>query len=161
MRVGQFEVSASTIYRWIERGYAGCRASSCAGSAGTRGAAAGPRPTAHGEARSFAAFMGLPDEERGSACEMGTVIGLKSDGRCLLTLYQRPCKFQLALLVPGKDSASTESEPARAGGAMPRTHPNGPGGPARRERELGKRGTGVYAPVPIAAETPFPRAIFG
>ena len=108
--------------------------------------------TAHGEACSFAAFMGLPDEERGSACEMGTVIGLKSDGRCLLTLYQRPCKFQLALLVPGKDSASTESEPARAGGAMPRTHPNGPGGPARRERELGKRGTGVYAPVSIAAK---------
>lgn len=109
-RAGQFEVSASTIYRWIERGYAGMSSLELRRKCGykRRTRAAGPRATAHGEARSFAAFMGLPDEERGSACEMDTVIGLKSDGRCLLTLYQRPCKFQLALLMPGKDAASTE-----------------------------------------------------
>ena len=109
-RAGQFEVSASTIYRWIERGYAGMSSLELRRKCGykRRTRAAGPRATARGEARSFAAFMGLPDEERGSACEMDTVIGLKSDGRCLLTLYQRPCKFQLALLMPGKDAASTE-----------------------------------------------------
>ena len=75
-----------------------------------RGARA-PPAEGHGPRRGALvrpAFMGLPDEERGSACEMDTVIGLKSDGRCLLTLYQRPCKFQLALLMPGKDAASTE-----------------------------------------------------
>ena len=68
-----------------------------------------PRQTAHGEARSFAAFMGLPEEERAAACEMDTVIGLKSDRRCLLTLYLRAFRFQLALAMPDKTAASTES----------------------------------------------------
>ena len=68
-----------------------------------------PRPTAHGGARSFAAFMGLPEEGRAAACEMDTVTGLKSDRRCLLTLYSRPFRFQLALLMPGKTAAATES----------------------------------------------------
>lgn len=108
-RAGQFEVSASTIYRWIDRGYSGMSSLELRRKCGykRRSRAAGPRATAHGEARSFAAFMGLPDEGRGSACEMDTVIGLKSDRQCLLTLYQRPCKFQLALLMPGKDAGST------------------------------------------------------
>ena len=68
-----------------------------------------PRPSAHGGARSFSAFMGLPEEGRAAACEMDTVTGLKSDRRCLLTLYSRPFRFQLALLMPGKTAAATES----------------------------------------------------
>ena len=107
-RAGQFEVSASTIYRWIERGTRECRASSCAGSAGTRGArAAGPpRVTARGE-RARSRRSRLPDEER----------GLLGDGHCDRPEVRRsvpadavpaPCKFQLALLMPGKDAASTE-----------------------------------------------------
>ena len=53
--------------------------------------------------------MGLPEEERAAACEMDTVIGLRSDRRCLLTLYLRAFRFQLALLMPDKTAASTES----------------------------------------------------
>ncbi|MDO5801044.1 MAG: helix-turn-helix domain-containing protein [Coriobacteriia bacterium] len=108
-RAGQFEVSASTIYRWIERGYAGMSSLELRRKCGykRRTRAAGPRATAHGEARSFGAFMGLSEEERAAACEMDTVVGARSDRQCLLTLYQRPCKFQLALLMPGKDSEST------------------------------------------------------
>lgn len=68
-----------------------------------------PRQTAHGAARSFAAFMELPEEERAAACEMDTVAGLKSDRRCLLTLYLRAFRFQIALPMPDKTAASTES----------------------------------------------------
>ena len=46
---------------------------------------------------------------RAAACEMDTVVGLKSDRRCLLTLYLRAFRFQLALLMPDKTAASTES----------------------------------------------------
>ena len=64
---------------------------------------ANPRKsTAHGEARSHAAFMELPDEERAAACEMDTVVGLRADRQCLLTLYPRPFKLQLTLLMPDK-----------------------------------------------------------
>ena len=64
---------------------------------------ANPRKsTAHGEARSHAAFMGLPDEERAAAYEMDTVVGLRADRQCLLTLYPRPFKLQLTLLMPDK-----------------------------------------------------------
>ena len=64
---------------------------------------ANPRKsTAHGEARSHAAFTGLPDEERAAACEMDTVVGLRADRQCLLTLYPRPFKLQLTLLMPDK-----------------------------------------------------------
>lgn len=85
-RAAQFRVSASTIYRWIERGYAGMSSLELRRKCGykRRSRAAGPKATAHGEARSFGAFMGLPEEERAAACEMDTVVGLKSDRRCLL-----------------------------------------------------------------------------
>ena len=65
-RAGQFEVSASTIYRWIERGYAGMSSLELRRKCGYKGARAPPArgATARGEARSFAAFMGLPDEAR-------------------------------------------------------------------------------------------------
>lgn len=82
-RAAQFRVSASTIYRWIERGYAGM------------------------SSLELRRKCGYKRRSRAAACEMDTVVGLKSDRRCLPTLYQRPCKFQLALLMPGKDCGST------------------------------------------------------
>ena len=66
-------------------------------------------PPTHGEARSFAAFMGLPEEERARACEMDTVIGLRSDRRCLFTLYLRAFRFQLALLMPCKTAEAVQA----------------------------------------------------
>lgn len=111
-RADEVKASASTIYRWIERGYAGMSNLDLRRKCGykPRSRSAAPRSTAHGEARSFAAFMELPGEERAAACEMDTVEGLKADRQCLLTLYPRPFKFQLALLMPEK---TTEAVRAR------------------------------------------------
>ena len=61
-------------------------------------------PTAHGETRAYAAFTALGGEVAASACEMDTVIGSKLDRQCILTLYLRPSKFQLALLLREKTS---------------------------------------------------------
>lgn len=110
-RAAEVGASASTIYRWIERGYAGMSSLELRRKCGykPRSRAKPPRQTAHGAARSFAAFMELPEEERAAACEMDTVVGLKSDRRCLLTLYLRAFRFQLALPMPDKTAASTES----------------------------------------------------
>ena len=101
-RAGQIGASPSTIYRWISRGYAGMCDLDLRRKCGykPRSRAEPPRATAHGGARSFSAFMGLPEEERAAACEMDTVIGLRSDRRCLLTLYLRAFRFQLARLFP-------------------------------------------------------------
>ena len=111
-RADEVKASASTIYRWIERGYAGMSNLDLRRKCGykPRSHSAAPRSTAHGGARSFAAFMELPGEERAAACEMDTVEGLKADRQCLLTLYPRPFKFQLALLMPEK---TTEAVRAR------------------------------------------------
>lgn len=111
-RADEVKASASTIYRWIERGYAGMSNLDLRRKCGykPRSHSAASRSTAHGEARSFAAFMELPGEERAAACEMDTVEGLKADRQCLLTLYPRPFKFQLALLMPEK---TTEAVRAR------------------------------------------------
>lgn len=94
-------VSPSTIYDWVERGYGGCanimlerkvkfrKRSRRACGKGAR------RP----ESRSHAAFLALPDDERGARWEMDTVLGLASDRRRLLTLHHAPTHLQLALLM--------------------------------------------------------------
>ena len=108
-RAAEIGASASTIYRWIGRGYAGMSSLELRRRCGykPRSHAEPSRQTSHGAARSFAAFMELPGEERAAACEMDTVLGLKSDRRCLLTLYLRAFKFQIALPMPDKTAAST------------------------------------------------------
>lgn len=110
-RAGQIGASPSTIYRLISRGYAGMCDLDLRRKCGykPRSRAEPPRPSAHGGARSFSAFMGLPEEGRAAACEMDTVAGLKSDRRCLLTLYSRPFRFQLALLMPGKTAEAARA----------------------------------------------------
>ena len=121
-RAAEVGASASTIYRWIERGYAGMSSLELRRKCGykPRSRAKPPRQTAHGAARSFAAFMELPEEERAAACEMDTVVGLKSDRRCLLTLYLRAFRFQLALPMPDKTAASTGSAPDMLEKAAPK-----------------------------------------
>ena len=98
------DVSPATIYRWIEEGYAGTGNIELRRKVSykPRKKKAAPRSTSHGAERSYAAFLGLSEEERASACEMDTVIGRVHDSKCLLTLYLRPCKFQLMLLLGGK-----------------------------------------------------------
>ena len=97
------DVSPATIYRWIEEGYAGTGNIELRRKVSYKPRKkAAPRSTSHGAERSYAAFLGLGEEERASACEMDTVIGRVHDSKCLLTLYLRPCKFQLMLLLGGK-----------------------------------------------------------
>ena len=110
-RAGQVKASPATIYRWISRGYAGMSDLDLRRKCGykPRSRTAPPRQTAHGGARSFSAFMELPEERRAAACEMDTVVGLKSDRQCLPALYLRPFRFQLALLMPDKTAAAAES----------------------------------------------------
>lgn len=97
------DVSPATIYRWIEEGYAGTGNIELRRKVSYKPRKkAAPRSTSHGAERSYAAFLGLGEEERSSACEMDTVIGRVHDSKCLLTLYLRPCKFQLMLLLGGK-----------------------------------------------------------
>ena len=50
--------------------------------------------------KSHAAFSALPEERRACACEMDTVMGRSCDTACVLTLFLRPCRFQLALALP-------------------------------------------------------------
>lgn len=100
-------VSPSTIYRWVERGYAGMANIDLERKVGFKRRRGGGRmrATSHSKRRSYEAFSALDVEVRASACEMDTVIGLKGDDACLLTLYLRPCHFQIALLLPQKSQA--------------------------------------------------------
>lgn len=95
-RSPEFRAALSTIYRWIERGYAGMSNMDLRRKVGYRPRRrAAPAPTPHGPERSFSAFSALPEGEREAACEMDTVIGRAADRQCVLTLYLRCCRAQL------------------------------------------------------------------
>lgn len=121
-RAGEFKVSPSTIYRWIERGYAGMSNMDLRRKVGYKKRAAGTQggPTPHGPGRSYAAFSALPEERRASACEMDCVIGRARDSRCLLTLYLRPSRMQLALPLPEKSPSAVASALDSLEGALGR-----------------------------------------
>lgn len=107
-RALQFRVHPSTIYRWIETGYAGManiELRRCVGYK-PRKDHAGPKPTSHGPSRSYAAFSTLSEDVRACTCEMDTVIGRARDTQCILTLYMRPSKVQVCLLLPEKTSSA-------------------------------------------------------
>lgn len=94
-------VSASTIYRWIDRGYAGMANIDLERKVGfkPRQNTSRPHPTRHSTRRSYASFCALAEDVRASACEMDTVMGAKGDEGSILTLYFRPCRLQLFLLL--------------------------------------------------------------
>lgn len=64
------------------------------------------KPTKHGYDRSYAAFLKLPEEDRLCCYEMDTVLGAKGDSQCILTLYCRPIKLQVCLLLADKSQTS-------------------------------------------------------
>lgn len=106
-RASEFSVHPSTIYRWIERNYGGMSNMDLLRKVGykkRKRSAAGATP--HGPSRSYAAFMRIDDEARATACEMDTVVGRRHDGQCILTLYLRPYKLQLCMLLPEKSSSA-------------------------------------------------------
>lgn len=105
-------VSASTIYRWIEAGYAGMCNMDLERKVGFRPRKGGsrPRPTRHSARRSYASFCALDEDVRAAACEMDTVMGARGDAGSILTLYLRPCRLQLFLLL----AEHTQAEVLRA-----------------------------------------------
>ena len=110
-RANEFKVSVSTIYRWIENGYCGMSKLDLRRSCGYKQRHhINKKQTSHGPAHSYASFLEQGEEICSAACEMDTVIGLKRDKKCLLTLYHRPSKFQLALLLPNKTTSSVIAE---------------------------------------------------
>ena len=100
-------ISPSTLYRWVERGYGGM-----ANILLERKVGFAPRKqhrehkiTRHGKKRSYEAFLALSQDEQDACCEMDTVMGKKTDTKCLLTLYLRPAHFQLYVLLEEKTLA--------------------------------------------------------
>lgn len=107
-RSGSFSVHPSTIYRWLERGYAGMSNLDLRRKVGYKERDRGKKrkATSHGPGRSYAAFCSLNERKRDAACEMDTVMGRARDRQCVLTLFLRPCRFQLCLLLPEKTSSA-------------------------------------------------------
>ena len=109
-RATEFSVHPTTIYRWIEAGYAGMSNMDLLRKVGYKKRKENKsKTTSHGPERSYTAFMQIDEEKRASVCEMDTVIGKRNDSQCLLTLYLRPYKLQLALLLPEKSSSAVAS----------------------------------------------------
>lgn len=108
IRTSEVGVSPSTIRRWITLGYAGMSNLDLRRQVGykPRKSHTEPKPTKHGPACSYAAFLELPEEDRLSCCEMDTVLGSKGDSQCILTLYCRPLKLQICLLLADKSQTS-------------------------------------------------------
>lgn len=100
--------SASTVYRWVDAGYAEMTNMELRRKVGyrKRSRKAPRRATPHSARRSHAEFMRLPEDERASAWEMDTVEGCAADSARLLTLYHRPTSFQLAAPVADGTCAS-------------------------------------------------------
>lgn len=108
LRHPELGLSPSTLYRWIGRGMFGMSNLDLRRKVGYKPRRESPerRRTPHGEERSYAAFCALPEGVRERACEMDTVVGRARDSQCLLTLYLRPCRVQLALLLPERASGA-------------------------------------------------------
>lgn len=94
-------LSASTIYRWVDAGYAEMTNMELRRKVGyrPRRRSAPRRAERHSARRSHEEFMRLPEDERAGAWEMDTVEGSAADSARLLTLYHRPTSFQLAIPV--------------------------------------------------------------
>lgn len=104
----EFKVHPSTIYRWIAAGYGGMSNAELRRKVGykPRRKNIESKETSHGAERSYSAFSALSEEERERACEMDTVIGRGRDTQCILTLYLRPFKVQICLLLREKTSSA-------------------------------------------------------
>lgn len=116
LRSDELGLSRSTIYRWVDAGYAGMTNMDLRRKVGyrPRKRLASRRPTRHDPRRSHDAFLALGEDACAAAWEMDTVMGSKADSACLLTLLHRPSRFQLALPL----DSCTVSEVVRAIGLV-------------------------------------------
>lgn len=101
-------LSASTVYRWVDAGYAEMTNLDLRRKVGykKRSRSAPRRRTAHSARRSHDEFARLPEDVRASAWEMDTVEGCAADSARLLTLYHRPASSRLAIPVADGTCAS-------------------------------------------------------
>ena len=112
-RSREFRAAPSTIYRWIDRGYAGMSNMELRRKVGYKERRKGaPRPTSHGPERSFAAFSALPEAAREAACEMDTVIGR--------SLEPAVRAHALPALLPRPGAAASAREVVERGGRRAR-----------------------------------------
>lgn len=98
-------ISQSTIYRWVERGYAGMANLDLERKVGFKPRNRTParkKTTSHSPKRAYSRFEALSEEEKACAFEMDTVIGRNIDNQCVLTLYPRAPHFQFALIAASK-----------------------------------------------------------
>lgn len=113
-------VHRSTIYRWVEAGYGGLTNLELERKVGFRPRRRTARkPTSHSRKRSHEAFLALPEGLRAARTEMDCVVGRSADSQAVLTLYNLPCHFQLALLLGSHDCDSVKRELANVRAAMP------------------------------------------
>jgi len=114
-------VCPQTIYGWVERGYAGTCNLQLQRKVKFRPRKKGPRGRAprRPESRSHAAFEALGEDERASAWEMDTLLGLSSDRKRVLTLHSRALRLQLALLLPGGSCSAVRDALGRLRGRCP------------------------------------------
>lgn len=113
-------LSTSTIYRWVDAGYADMTNLDLRRKVGykPRRRSAPRRATSHSERRSHDAFSRLPEDERAGAWETDTVEGAAADAARLLTLYHRPTSFQLAIPVPDGTCGSVRAALRLVAGAL-------------------------------------------
>ena len=99
LRGEELGVSRSTVYRWVDAGYGEMTNMELRRKVGYRPRKRKrPRGSArHDPRRSHDAFLALGEELCAAAWEMDTVMGCDEDSACLLTLFHRPSRFQLAL----------------------------------------------------------------
>ena len=123
-------VSPGTIYGWIDRCYVGCnlRLQRKVKFKPRKRPKGRPRPR-RPEARSYAAFLALGEEACASAWETGLLLGWASDRQRVLTLYSRPCKLQLCLLLPGGSCPAVAGALSSLRGCAPRGFARAFGGP--------------------------------
>lgn len=107
LRSQELELSRSTIYRWIEAGYAGMSNMDLRRKVGYKPRKRSvPRTiTRHDPKRCHDAFLARGKDRCLAAWEMDTVMGTKQDSACLLTLLHRPSHFQLILPLASCSSA--------------------------------------------------------
>jgi IS30 family transposase len=107
---GSLGVSESTLYRWVDQGYGGLANIDLERKVGfkPRKQREEQKVTHHGRHRSYNAFLALTQDEQDGCCEMDTVLGKKTDTKCLLTLYIRPAHFQFYILLENKTLSSVK-----------------------------------------------------
>lgn len=114
-------VHRSTIYRWVDAGYGGLTNLELERKVGfrPRKKKAPRRSTSHSPKRSHDELLRLPEGRRASRTELDCVIGRNVDARAVMTLYNLPSHFQLALLLEEHDCANVKKELANLASVMP------------------------------------------